>query len=136
MNPHTNIFVLFLSPSNHIRLKNWSQFQGVLDYKNVHLRYFHMEDIIRETAVEEFMSHDVIRNSKWKVLHTSDTLRYALLRKYSGVYLDLDVIVKRPINEIGLANFACLEEEDSVNNAIIKLSGDDSAKAIGDLLLK
>lgn len=136
MNPNTNIFVLFLSPSNHIRLKNWSQFQGILDYKNVHLRYFHMEDIIKDTAVEEFMNHEVIRNSKWKVLHISDTLRYALLRKYSGVYLDLDVIVRKPLDEIKQENFACLEDTNSVNNAIIKLSGDDNAKALGDLLLE
>jgi hypothetical protein len=136
MNPSSNVFVLFLTPSNHVRLKNWPLFKSILDYKNVHLRFFHMEDIIRDTVVAEFVTHDVIHNSKWQVLHTSDTLRYALLYKYSGIYLDLDVIVRKSISEIALSNFACLEDMDSVNNAIIKLNGDDSAKAIGDLLLK
>ncbi|KAG5674648.1 hypothetical protein PVAND_004602 [Polypedilum vanderplanki] len=136
MNPNTNVFVLFLSSSNHIRLKNWSQFQRILDYKNIHLKYFHMDDIIKGTVVEDFLTHDMILNSKWKELHISDILRYALLRTYSGVYLDLDIIVKRPLDEIKLKNFVCLEDKNSINNAIIKFSDVDIAYKIGNWLLE
>lgn len=139
MNPNTKIFVLFLSPSNHIKLKNWSQFREILEYKNVHLRFFHLRDIIKDTIVEKWINSSAVQKSKWKVLHLSDTLRYALLYKYSGYYFDLDVIVRKPLSEINLSNFACLEEEreqkESINNAILSLNNDEVGRKVGEMLL-
>lgn len=135
MNPNTNIVVLFLTLSNHIRLKNWSQFQPILEYDNIHLRSFHIDDIIKDTPIEKWMQKGLLSRSSYPVVHTSDILRYTLLYKYTGIYLDLDVIVTRSLDEIGSSSFACHQDDKTVNNAIIKLSGSDG-KEVGRLLLE
>jgi lactosylceramide 4-alpha-galactosyltransferase len=136
MNPNTNIFVLFLSPSKYTRLRNWSQFQGILNYKNVQLKFFNTEDFTKDTIVEDWIRKGLLTSSWYQVAHTSDILRYALLYKYSGIYLDLDVIVRKSLDEIELENFACFQDDrEIINNAIMKI-GDDDGRQLGKMLLK
>lgn len=136
MNPNTNIVVLFLSSSNHIKIKNWPEYQPLLDYDNIHLRYFHIEDIIEHTPIEEWVKKGHLSGSYYPIVHTSDILRYTLLYKYSGIYLDLDVIVTKPLSEIiNSSSFVCRQEDEVINNAIIKLS-EQERHGLGRLLLK
>lgn len=136
MNRNANVFVLFLSPYKHIRVKNWAQFQGILNYQNVHLRFFNVEDFTSGTIIEEWMNAGQLKKSWYKVAHTSDVLRYSLLTKYSGIYLDSDVIVRKPIDQIKLDNFACFQDDkEIINNAIMKIT-DDEGHHIGKLMLE
>jgi hypothetical protein len=136
MNPNTNIFVLFLTPSNHIKLKNFKAFESILKYKNVFLRHFDLNEVIKDTTLENWDIYGNLEKSWYKVVHTSDILRYTILSKYSTLYLDLDIIVKYPIEDLEGENFACYQEDGvEINNAIMKFGGEDG-KEITNLFLK
>lgn len=136
MNPNTNIIVLFLSPVNHIQLKNFEHYKAILKYENVYLRYFNLNDLIRETVIEDWILGGNLDRSWYPVVHTSDILRYTILSKYSTLYLDLDVIVKFPIEVLDAKSFACYQKDGvEVNNAIMKFTGDDGKK-VANIFLK
>lgn len=136
MNPNTNILVLFLSPENHIKLKNFKAFESILKYENVFLRFFNMNEIIKGSKIENWILSGNLDKSWYKVVHTSDILRYTILSKFSTMYLDLDMIVKYPLETLQEENFACFQNDGvEVNNAIMKFSGDDGKK-ITNIFLK
>ncbi|XP_031353901.1 lactosylceramide 4-alpha-galactosyltransferase-like isoform X2 [Photinus pyralis] len=55
--------------------------------------------------------------------HASDVLRYLSLWKYGGIYLDLDVIVIKPLQDLP-ANYAGSESENNVAAGVINFSPD------------
>lgn len=136
MNPNTKVIVLFMSPGNHVRLKNFEHYKAILDYENVHLVYFNMLDLISETLIEDWILKGNLDRSWYPVVHTSDILRYTILSKYSTLYLDLDVIVKFPIEVLDAKSFACYQNDGvEVNNAIMKFTGKDGKK-VAKIFLK
>lgn len=58
--------------------------------------------------------------SSFVIHHVSDVLRILTLWKYTGTYLDLDVIIKKPISTVG-SNFACIQNDGLINSAIVNL---------------
>lgn len=135
MNPNISVIVLFLTSSNLVKVKTVSEFQSLYQYSNIHFRYFHIEDLTNDTPIEKWIKGGHLNRSKYPVTHTSDVLRFALLYKYSGTYLDLDVIVTRSMDEIKSSNFICHEESYELNGAILRISKENSHK-IGRLLLQ
>jgi len=138
MNPDKEVIVLFLTVSNYIRLRHWPHFKQLIKYKNIHLRYFNINDLTRDTPLEEWMEIGYVSNSAYQTSHLSDILRYAVLYKYSGLYLDLDVITIEPIDNIKHKNFACLEENrkrfQSVNGAVLRVSDANGRELIHMLI--
>ncbi|KAL7041959.1 hypothetical protein ACKWTF_000970 [Chironomus riparius] len=134
VNPNKEIIVLFLTASNYIRLRHWPHFKHLLKYKNIHLRYFNINDLTAETPFEEWIETGYVSNSPYQTSHLSDILRYAVLYKYSGLYLDLDVITIKPIDSIKHKNFACLEENrkrfQSINGAVLRVSDQNGRELI------
>ncbi|KAL7036377.1 hypothetical protein ACKWTF_008790 [Chironomus riparius] len=129
MNPDEKIVVLFLTPDDHIRLKSWDDFKPILSYKNVHLKYITMKEFTKDTKIEKWLKTEALKSSKYIVSHTSDILRYVLLYKYSGVYLDLDVITVDSLKNLDLPNYACYHVDGGViNSGIMKLSGKEGKK--------
>lgn len=136
MNPNTRVIVLFLSPSNHIKLKKFNGFKAIMEYDNVHLRYFNLNDIISDSIIENWILNGNLDRSWYRLVHTSDILRYTILSKYSTLYLDLDVIVKYPIETLDAESFICYQTDGvEINNAIMKFSKDDGKK-IANIFLK
>merc|ERR1719282_386565 len=62
----------------------------------------------QHTPLEGFFSPDnLLANGPHKIIHTSDALRYLLLYKFGGFYLDLDYIV---LNDLSHYSTSVLEE--------------------------
>lgn len=58
------------------------------------------EDLTRHlwaTPLETLLTDNLLTNSTYSLQHMSDALRVALLYKYGGIYLDLDVVVFRSL---------------------------------------
>lgn len=94
-NPHAEVYVLFLSP---IRLKDISRsknlaIQALLTYPNIHFKHVNLERYVKNTPLEAWYRSGALKNSQWPTSHSSDVMRYLTLWKYSGTYLDLDVVV-------------------------------------------
>jgi lactosylceramide 4-alpha-galactosyltransferase len=111
MNSNTTIIVTFLTPEDYVNLKP-SKFIDILrQYHNIEFVYVNITDFSQHTPLEAWIKSDELANSEYVVSHTSDVLRYLLLYKFSGLSLDLGVIVTNPYGKINFQNFAFLREE-------------------------
>ena len=72
----------------------------------------------KDTPLEAWLRSGKLEKSGFRLTHTSDVLRFLTLWKYGGLYLDLDVIVVKSLRS---NNFACIEQGDYVNAAILGL---------------
>lgn len=81
---------------------------SILSYKNVHLNYLNITQYAEQTPLEEWIKNGDLFRSTFLNSHTSDVLRFLTLWKYGGTYLDLDVVVRKPLDSIPL-NYAGTE---------------------------
>lgn len=124
MNPNASIIVTFVTPEHYAELNETPSVKILQrDYENVKFRFVNLAELSRNTPLENWIKSDELSNSDYVVSHTSDVLRYLLLYKYSGLYLDTDVIVTYPSSRISIENYACAESSKYLNGAILKLSG-------------
>lgn len=110
--------MLFLTYQDLIRIEATPVIRAISSHSNVRLRYLNATHFATETPLESFLKSGKLENSLFRIEHTSDVLRILVLWRFGGIYLDLDVIALKNLN---ISNFACFEEEKSVNNAIMKL---------------
>ena len=135
MNPNASIFVTFLTPKDHVELEKTNLTEILMQIRNIYFVYLNMKTFSKDTPLEDWIKTDELSNSKYVVSHTSDVLRYLLLYKYSGLYLDMDVITTYPSAHINLTNFACAESYKWINGAILKLTGSIGRKISENLML-
>lgn len=71
------------------------------------------------------MSTRIWEESEFQQEHLSDILRSLTLNKYGGLYLDLDVIMLKPLRYINLKNFLCKEKTDALASCIYRCNRDE-----------
>lgn len=96
---------------------------AVLSYENVQLNYVPIKEFSVDTPLEDFIKVGQLSESKFQSSHTADVLRFLSLFKYGGIYLDMDVIVLKPLNSIP-PNFVGSENDDTIGSAIISMEKD------------
>jgi lactosylceramide 4-alpha-galactosyltransferase len=124
-NPHMKIFVSFIARLGELsRGRIWlsSLIETVLSYPNVRFNYFNYTEFSVGTPLEDFIKSDKLFTSNFKTAHASDIFRYLLLWRFSGTYLDTDMIVRKKLDSIP-ANFACDETDNNMNGAVLNLNG-------------
>ncbi len=72
------------------------------------------------TPAETFFRIKKFEASLYPIPHLSDVLRVLTLWKYGGTYLDLDIVVQKPLDSIP-ENYAGLEESNSVGSSILNV---------------
>ena len=83
----------------------------------VHLEYYRY---FRNTPLENWFRTGKWRESHWRSSHVSDALRYVTLWRHGGLYLDTDVIVLKPTEN--LTNFVGRESNKWLAAGILKFS--------------
>ena len=119
-NPDSDIFVLFSYEVGFFNSTLMPLVDVLLSYKNVHLAYFNLFEYAKNTPLEQWIQTDTLFNSNYYVQHSSDIFRFLTLWKYTGTYLDLDVIIKQNTSVVG-TNFACIQSAGIINSAIMNL---------------
>jgi lactosylceramide 4-alpha-galactosyltransferase len=157
MNPERAVEVLFatkLSPENREFHLNFSisfcqlndeipgtrKMNFILDklensYENLFLKSIDLLEFSERTPLEGLMKSGKVLKSKYLMEHLADVLRLLTLWKFGGTYLDLDVIVKDPIESIG-QNFACEESSSTVANGLLNFDIEGEASKILDECVK
>ncbi|XP_030763086.1 lactosylceramide 4-alpha-galactosyltransferase-like [Sitophilus oryzae] len=136
MNPDHEIYLLFSSPGNFKNNDSESDrfLAQLLQYHNVHIYHLDMDKYFENTPVENLWTSDRMKFSQYAQSHTSDVLRYLTLWKYGGIYLDLDVIVVRNLEDLGM-NYAGVESERAIAAGIVGFSHiGDGHKYVTDCL--
>lgn len=134
MNPDHEIFVLFTSQVGFRNVTSLPIIDSLRPYPNVHFNYLNLTEYADDTPLAEWMRTGELFRSSYVNSHTSDILRYLSLWKYSGTYLDLDIVMMKPLNVLK-PNYAGAESKTFVAAGIINLEA-DSGHEIADLCVK
>lgn len=133
-NPHLKIFVLYTSLSRLKKFKMTPAVEAFYSYPNVFINYMDAKRLSVGSPLEGFIKSEKLASSWYKVEHTSDFLRFLVLWKYGGTYLDMDMIVRKRLDLLP-PNYACPESEIYVNNAILNFDQREG-KNLSELFMK
>ncbi|KAK8765077.1 hypothetical protein V5799_032317 [Amblyomma americanum] len=106
LHPGWTVHLLSTSGGNATHKDTSGPFVDVLrSIPNVVLSYIKPVEEFQGTPLEAWYRSGVLNKSSHPVEHLADALRLAVLYKRGGVYLDLDVVVIRPLDS--LPSFVC-----------------------------
>lgn len=75
-------------------------FDILLKYPNIQVRTLDLWKFAYGTPIFEWLDSNVLFESKFVYEHLSDILRAAVLLKYGGFYVDLDVVVQKSFDNL------------------------------------
>lgn len=147
--PQWDIFVLFASPRYDTGLRtnaSEARFAPTTvtaalqphNYPNVHWRNVNVEQYANGTPIADWINGN--GSQVFARVDASDVLqqfvRYVSLFRYGGATLASDVIVRRPLDELG-ANWAATDRPGDLNDSVLKLGHDDAeGHALAAMLLE
>lgn len=99
--------------------------RAILSYPNVHLKYFEVGQISKKTPIENWIKYTKMFRSMFVNVHVADVFRFVMLWRYQGIYLDLDTLVLKNLDDMP-KNFACIEndEHSQMGNAFLGFEGE------------
>lgn len=138
-NPNRTVFVLFASLVGFSPETQSPTLAVLRSYANIHFLNINLDTFVEGTPAEGFYRSGKLFPSKYFMEHMSDFLRLLVLYKYGGIYLDLDAIVQKNLDELP-ANFLGQEayrgdKINGVNGAVIGFQ-DEIGHEILELCLK
>ncbi|KAL7641984.1 UNVERIFIED_CONTAM: hypothetical protein RMT77_007858 [Armadillidium vulgare] len=115
---HPNNFVNVLMTSQSLKLT--PSLKSLLNtYKNIRFLYLNSTRLIMEVpSLKEFYITKRWTESQWPRMHYSDLLRFLIIWKHGGIYLDLDVLTTKNL-ENDEQNFLGYSSKEYVNSAIM-----------------
>ncbi|KAH8263394.1 hypothetical protein KR044_008247 [Drosophila immigrans] len=132
-NPNFQVFVLFANPKV---IDPKDPFITIIrSYRNVHLRQLNIWRYAKETPVEDWIVRDNKFMSIYPTEHTSDLLRFLTLFRFGGIYLDMDIVVLRSLEELPL-NYVGMQINGDVSNAVLSLKPMGIGHEVGKLFLR
>ncbi|XP_047529698.1 lactosylceramide 4-alpha-galactosyltransferase-like [Vanessa atalanta] len=130
-NPNWQINVI-ISGMSFQTVDNLTQFKNS---KNIKFWKINIEDFSKETPYEELVTSGILKRCLWGVERTLDILKYLLLRKWGGIYIDLDMIVARPLGSLA-RNWATRENEEEIADGIIGFSKDKIGRIVAESAMR
>ncbi|ENN76908.1 lactosylceramide 4-alpha-galactosyltransferase isoform X2 [Dendroctonus ponderosae] len=123
MNPDYDVYLLYASPGTYKMEDTESDrfLMELLKYRNVRIYHIDMDRYFMNTPVESLWKQQQMKQSRFAQSHTSDVLRFLTLWKYGGIYLDLDVIVTKSLDDLG-TDFTGFESKTSVAAGILSFN--------------
>ena len=98
-NPDKNVYVVMTSPV--MEFQNHSAASAVSKrYPNLHFRHVDAHSFISDSILRDIWKEGLIQRSKFFVSHFSDVMRFLLLHKFGGTYLDMDQIVLKSLPDL------------------------------------
>ncbi|XP_062142934.1 lactosylceramide 4-alpha-galactosyltransferase-like [Drosophila sulfurigaster albostrigata] len=132
-NPNFQVFVLFANPKV---IDPENPFLNIIrSYSNVHLRQLNIWRYVKDTPVEDWIVRDNKFISRFPTEHTSDLLRLLTVYRFGGIYMDMDVVVLRSMEDIPL-NFMGAQITNVISNAVISLEPTGIGHEVGELFLR
>jgi len=128
MNPHHDIYVTFSSPGT---IGSDKLVQHLLTYPNIKFVYLNFGAYTKNTPIESLYRQDLLDKSEYAESHASDILRYLTLWKFGGIYLDLDIVVVKSLENLKL-NFAAIESDVNVAAGIMGFENNGYGKMLAE----
>ena len=92
-------------------------------YVNVNIILIDAKDYFADTPLENWYNDGEWRTSMYKIVHLSDYIRMVTLLKGGGMYMDLDFVTLKQLDEKDLWNFYLIETKEMklLSNAVLHL---------------
>ncbi|XP_064120791.1 lactosylceramide 4-alpha-galactosyltransferase-like [Macrobrachium nipponense] len=90
------------------------------EFPNLQLLHLEVDHLFRDSILEYWYKERMWEHSYWPKSHFNDILRWLILERYGGIYLDLDALVLRSLSS--LPNSAGLESDKWVAAGVLKFS--------------
>lgn len=124
LHPHRQVYLLFTSPGDLKRGTGDASdlaLKALQGYDNVQLQHVDFANYLNNSPLAYLYASGSIELSIYAGSHASDVLRYMTLWKFGGTYLDLDVVVMKPLDDLG-ENYAGAESNENVAAGVMGLS--------------
>ncbi|XP_068229106.1 lactosylceramide 4-alpha-galactosyltransferase-like [Palaemon carinicauda] len=94
------------------------------NFPNLQLLQLNVDLLFKGSILAFWYKERMWEKSRWPKSHFNDILRWLILRKYGGIYLDLDVVILRSLSS--LPNCTGLESDKWVAAGVLKFSPEHS----------
>lgn len=109
--------------------------KNYLDLKNVKLWRIHIEEFSKGTPFEEYIDRGAFKTCRWNAELSTDLLKYLTLATWGGIYLDLDIVVARPLGSLA-RNWATRDDEGVIADSVLAISRDSFGKNVSQIAVK
>lgn len=126
--PNRSVFLLFSRPVGFERnRKPPPLFEALASYENIRWLNLNLSTYAAETPVAEWLhptaADSPLFHSDYFVEHTADLLRLVSLYRWGGMYMDLDFVVRRRLDDaVAAPNFCGEELNGTIANGLLQLS--------------
>ncbi|KAH8376753.1 hypothetical protein KR093_001155 [Drosophila rubida] len=136
-NPNFQVFVLFASPTYLPKAEDpkLPLIEALQSYKNVHFRQLNIWRYAKGTPIEDWVNKGDLFESSFLTEHASDLMRLMSLYRYGGIYMDIDVVVLRSMENLPL-NYVGAEDSETLCNAVLSLEPKGKGHEIAELFLR
>lgn len=128
LHPLRDIHVFFVSPVRDLKHKTLVTLKK---YGNIKFSRLNLEQYAKGTPLEEWVTSGAWMRSMWRIAHASDLLRYLTLFKWGGIYLDLDTVVVKSLDDLA-PNWAARESNAIVAAGAMAFSNDKIGRIIAE----
>ena len=90
MNPEAQVYLLHSCP---IEFNPEEPVTKLLEYPNIKFWRVTLQSLVSGTPLQDWDYNSALRGSSWPLEHSSDIVRFVILWKYGGLYMDLDFVV-------------------------------------------
>lgn len=108
INPNRQVYILITDEVDYTKYPLNNVTAALLTHSNIHLMYFNPYEMMRGSILEDWFNSSSLPTSEFRIPHLSDIFRLILLRRYGGIYMDLDMIALQDFDTLP-ENFACIE---------------------------
>lgn len=136
LNPKRQVFVTFLSPVGFKHDKPLSPVMDALhSYDNIKFRNINLAKYAAGTPITEWIATDELFLSDFLEDHTKTLLKYLTMFKYGGTYIDMDIILQKPLDDVVL-NCAAAESRRNIDDAFLHFDIGNIGQNISENCLK
>ncbi|EDW03732.1 lactosylceramide 4-alpha-galactosyltransferase [Drosophila grimshawi] len=135
-NPNFDVFVLFSCPTlRPLSIAQKSLINVIESIPNVHFRQLNLQKYATDTPVEDWIKKGYMLKGRYPMEHTSDLLRLISLYRYGGIYIDLDVVVLRSLEDVPL-NYVGAFDNVTLGNGVLSVEPTGTGHEIAELFLR
>lgn len=131
--PDWEVYLLFNSPVSPDMLRV-SSLSKLLEFPNIKVARVHASAYAKDSIVHSIVNKR-LNKSLHPIEHTADIMRLLTLKKWGGVYLDLDQVVVKSFDMLP-SNWIAKESNEDVSSGAMAFSKDEIGKNMINTFLK
>lgn len=134
IHPNKTVYLLFTSPGIFSKFPTIEGrgMEALRNYSNIRIYRIHIEDFTRDSWLHHGLIYESCRMELNAYGCVSNALRLIALQRFGGIYLDLDMVLKKPLDTLG-ENFIGLLNTKLVGTSIMAFNHEEEPFGLLDI---